>query len=128
MAAAMNGPARRVLVAVPAYNEQPTIAGVVGGIRAAAPEFDLLIVNDASTDGTGTTLAALGVTAATHLANLGYGRALQTAIKYAQRHGYGALVTVDADGQHNPRDIRAVFDRARAGGHRSPLGVLAGAP
>ena len=118
----MIGPARRVLVAVPAYNEQPTIAGVVAGIRAAVPDFDLLIVNDASTDGTRDTLAALGVTTATHLANLGYGRALQTAIKYAERHGYDALVTVDADGQHDPRDIRTVFDRACAGGHDLLLG------
>ena len=59
---------------------------------------------------------------ASHLANLGYGRALQTAIKYAQRHGYDALVTVDADGQHNPHDIRCVFDRACAGGHDLMLG------
>lgn len=118
----MIGPAHRVLVAVPAYNEHPTIARVVAGIRAAVPEFDLLIVNDASTDGTGASAAALGVTTATHLANLGYGRALQTAIKYALRHGYDALVTIDADGQHDPRDIRTVFERARAGRHDLMLG------
>ena len=76
---------RRVLVAVPAYNEQATIARVVGDIRAAVPEFDLLIVDDASNDGTSSIVAGLDAAVATHLANLGYGRALQTAIKYAQR-------------------------------------------
>jgi glycosyltransferase involved in cell wall biosynthesis len=122
MAPAMPGRRRRVLVAVPAYNEQPTIADVVRGIRTAVPDFDLLVVNDASTDGTRDAVAALEVTMATHLANLGYGRALQTAIKYAQRHRYDALVTVDADGQHNPCDIRRVFDRACDGGHDLMLG------
>src|SRR5438309_1663296 len=106
---------RRVLVAVPAYNEETTIARVVSDIRAAVPEFDLLIVDDASTDGTAAIVRALDVAVAAHLANLGYGRALQTAIKYAQRHGYDALITLDADGQHDPREIRAVFDRFDAG-------------
>ena len=45
------------------------------------------------------------MTTATHLCNLGYGRTVQTAIKYADRHGYDALITFDADGQHRARDI-----------------------
>ena len=113
---------RRVLVAVPAYNEHATIARVVGDIRAAVPEFDLLIVDDASSDGTSSIVAGLDVAVATHLANLGYGRALQTAIKYAERHGYDALVTLDADGQHDPRDVRSVFDRFETGGYDLTLG------
>ena len=113
---------RRVLVAVPAFNEDVTIARVITGIRAALPEFDLLIVNDASSDGTASIVAGLDVATATHLANLGYGRALQTAIKYAQRHGYDALITMDADGQHDPRDVRAVFDRFDAGGYDLMIG------
>ncbi len=109
------GTEARVLVAVPAYNEQATIAAVVEQIRTAVPEFDLLVVNDASSDDTAALLARLQVTTATHLANLGYGRAVQTAIKYAHRSRYDVLITLDADGQHDPADIRRVFDAFAAG-------------
>jgi hypothetical protein len=103
------GTGHRVLIAIPAYNEAPTIEGVVSGVRSAIPEFDLLIVNDGSRDGTEAILQRMGQPTATHLCNLGYGRAVQTAIKYADRCGYDALITLDADGQHRPEDIRRVY-------------------
>src|SRR5437868_7116788 len=93
-------PARRVLIAIPAYNEEPTIESVVTAVRDAIPEFDLLIVNDGSRDATERILDRIAQPTATHLCNLGYGRAVQTAIKYADRRGYDALITLDADGQH----------------------------
>jgi hypothetical protein len=108
-------PARHVLVAIPAYNEEATIGGVVDRVRRAAPDFDLLVVNDGSQDGTEAILRRLGVTTATHLCNLGYGRAVQTAIKYAQRHGYDALITFDADGQHRPEDLTRVYETFASG-------------
>lgn len=95
----------RVLAAIPAYNEAPTIADIVRRMRAEAPQFDLLVIDDGSRDGTGRILKGLGVRTATHLCNLGYGRALQTAITFAGRHGYDALVTLDADGQHQAEDL-----------------------
>lgn len=105
----------RVLVAIPAYNEAPTIEAVVNRVRADAAEFDLLVINDGSRDATGAVLARLGVVTATHLCNLGYGRALQTAITYADRQGYDALITFDADGQHRAADLRRLHDAFRAG-------------
>jgi glycosyltransferase involved in cell wall biosynthesis len=99
----------RVLIAIPAYNEEHTIEAVVSGVRSAIPEFDLLIVNDGSGDATESILRRMGQPAATHLCNLGYGRAVQTAIKYADRRGYDALITLDADGQHRPDDILRVY-------------------
>jgi glycosyltransferase involved in cell wall biosynthesis len=99
----------RTLVAIPAYNEEPTIADVVRRTRASLPGFDLLVINDGSADRTEDVLAGLGVATATHLCNLGYGRAIQTAIKYASRHGYDALITLDADGQHQPEQVLALF-------------------
>jgi len=107
--------APRVLIAIPAYNEAPTIAGIVAGGRSAIPEFDLLIVNDGSRDATEAILDRVGQPTATHLCNLGYGRAVQTAIKYADRHGYDALITLDADGQHRPDDIRRVYRQYQSG-------------
>lgn len=96
---------RRVLIAVPAYNEVATIADVVQRLRQTVPDLDLIVINDGSYDQTGKILDDLGVLTATHLCNLGYGRAIQTAISYALRQGYDALVTFDADGQHLPEQI-----------------------
>jgi len=99
----------RVLVGIPAYNEEKTIAGVVAQVRDALPTADILVVNDGSQDGTADVLHDLGIRTARHLCNLGYGRALQTAIKYAHRHGYDVLITLDADGQHRPEQVRGML-------------------
>lgn len=100
---------KRVLVALPAYNEEATIEQVVERVRQSLPKFDLLVVNDGSHDTTGKILKRLGVTTATHLCNLGYGRAIQTAIKYALRCDYDVLITLDADGQHYPEQVLSLY-------------------
>ena len=61
----------RVLAAIPAYNEAATIEQVVRRVRESLPDFDLLVVNDGSTDATGEILDRLNVTVARHLSNLG---------------------------------------------------------
>lgn len=95
----------RVLVAIPAYNEAGTIEQVIRRTRESLRDFDLLVVNDGSRDATGEILERLEVTTATHLCNLGYGRAIQTAIKYALNYDYDVLITLDADGQHHPEQV-----------------------
>lgn len=100
---------RRSLVAIPAFNEAVTIRNVVMRVRATLPECDLLVINDGSRDDTALTLRGTGVTVAHHLCNLGYGRAIQTAVLYAQRLGYERLITLDADGQHDPGQVRALL-------------------
>lgn len=112
----------RVLIAIPAYNEEQTIEAVVRGVRSAIREFDLLIVNDGSQDATEAVLQRIGQPTATHLCNLGYGRAVQTAIKYARRHGYDTLITLDADGQHRPEDIRRVYREYATGDYDLLIG------
>jgi glycosyltransferase involved in cell wall biosynthesis len=99
----------KTLVAIPAFNEAVTIADVVGRVRQSLPDFDLLVVNDGSLDQTENVLRGMGVTTASHLCNLGYGRAIQTAVKYAHRFGYESLITLDADGQHQPEQVLALF-------------------
>lgn len=107
----------RTLVAVPAYNEQSTIASVVRRVRESLPGFQVLVVNDGSTDATERLLKRMeGVTTATHLGNLGYGRAIQTAIKYALRSGYDALITLDADGQHRPEQVLGMYEAFQSQG------------
>lgn len=117
-----NEPERRVLVVIPAYNEEGTIEQIVRRARESLPGFDLLIVNDGSRDATGKILEGLGVVTATHLCNLGYGRAIQTGIKYALRCEYDVLITLDADGQHHPEQVRALY----AAGMEFGLDVLIG--
>ena len=102
------------LVAIPAYNEAATIRRVVDRVRAELPDCDLLVVNDGSRDDTAAALAGSGALVANHLCNLGYGRAIQTAVVFATRFGYDRLITLDADGQHDPAQVRpllAEFDR-----------------
>ncbi len=101
----------RILIAVPAYNEQLTIGDVVSGVREHLPNIDLLVIDDGSRDGTEKILRDLEVMTATHLCNLGYGRAIQTAIKYALAENYDALITLDADGQHDPKQISGMIDK-----------------
>lgn len=105
-----------VLIAIPAYNEAGTIAAIVERVRAALPDYDLLVVNDGSRDETGKILETLDVGVATHMCNLGYGRAVQTAIIYALNCGYDALVTLDADGQHQPEQIPGMLREFETGG------------
>jgi glycosyltransferase involved in cell wall biosynthesis len=111
----MNPNASRILIAIPAYNEAGTIAAVVERVRSSLPGYDLLVVNDGSGDATGLILKTLGVTVATHMCNLGYGRAVQTAIMYALDCDYDALITLDADGQHQPEQVEGLLREFEAG-------------
>jgi len=106
----------RSVVAIPAYNEAATIRYVVDRVRADLPDCDVLVVNDGSGDATAAALVGSGAVVADHLCNLGYGRAIQTAVLYAMRGGYDRLITLDADGQHDPAQVRpllAEFDGGR---------------
>jgi glycosyltransferase involved in cell wall biosynthesis len=94
--------ALRKLAIVPAYNEAGMVARVVRDIRREAPGFDVLVVDDGSTDGTAAEAESEGATVISHPYNLGIGGAVQSGYKYALRHGYDVAVQVDGDGQHKP--------------------------
>lgn len=102
--------AGRTLIAIPAFNEERTIAGVVARVRASMPQCDLVVIDDGSEDGTPRALEEAGVRIVQHICNLGYGRAIQTALQYAHVGGYDALITLDADGQHRPEDLVAIHE------------------
>jgi glycosyltransferase involved in cell wall biosynthesis len=106
-----------IAIVIPAFNEAPTIAALVTRVRAAVPEADLVVVDDGSRDETPRILDELGVVTVRHACNLGYGRAIQTALKYAIRHRYDALVTIDADGQHQPEQLPGLIAEFERGGY-----------
>jgi glycosyltransferase involved in cell wall biosynthesis len=90
---------------VPAYNEAETVSDVVGELRRYAPHFDVLVVDDGSTDRTGRVARAAGATVVRHPFNLGIGGAVQTGFVFALEHGYDYMVQVDGDGQHCPDEV-----------------------
>jgi glycosyltransferase involved in cell wall biosynthesis len=94
-------PRVKILVLVPAYNEEASIGAVVGGIREHLPEADILVVNDCSTDDTLQVLRVIGGIRILNLPfNMGIGAAVLSGFNYFLRHGYDALVRLDGDGQH----------------------------
>lgn len=100
----------RTLVAIPAWNERGSIAGVIATVREHRPDADILVVNDGSTDDTAALAQAAGATVVSLPFNVGVGGAMRTAFLYAKRNDYEALVQVDADGQHDPADLDRVLD------------------
>ncbi|MDI3280128.1 MAG: glycosyltransferase family 2 protein [Bacillota bacterium] len=92
----------RVLVALPLYNEAATVGRVLAAVRRHT-EADILVVDDGSTDGSGALAAGIpGVRVLSHDRNRGYGAALLSAFRWAGERGYGSLITLDCDEQHEP--------------------------
>ncbi len=98
----------RVFIVIAAYNESATIRGVVE--RLLTRYRSVVVVDDASTDGTSLRLAGLDVQILRHVLNRGQGAALQTGIEYALKMGVTVIVTFDADGQHDEQDIPALVE------------------
>ncbi|MFO8184342.1 MAG: glycosyltransferase family 2 protein [Candidatus Aegiribacteria sp.] len=98
----------RLLVALPALNEEATIADVISGVRAvpfSGMELDVLTVDDGSSDGTAEKARRAGSSVLSHGRNLGLGDAFRTSLEYARENGYHILVTIDSDGQFDPGQI-----------------------
>jgi glycosyltransferase involved in cell wall biosynthesis len=101
----------RHLAIVPAHNEAAAITATVREIRECAPEFDVLVVDDGSTDATGKLAERAGATVLRLPFNVGIGGAVQAGYLYAHEHGYQVAVQVDGDGQHDPRFIHDLLRR-----------------
>src|SRR5512135_3705347 len=99
----------KLLVIVPAYNEEASIRGVIEDLRKNFPEGDILVVNDGSKDNTSEAVKILGAGVIDLPYNLGIGGAMQTGFLYAVRGNYDAAIQFDGDGQHRADEIRKIL-------------------
>ncbi len=106
--------APRVLIIIPAHNEEASLARTLAEVRAKAPDVDVLIVDDGSRDETAKVARAAGIPVVRHPVNLGVGGALQTGFRYAVERGYDIGVQLDADGQHDPGYLGVLLAPMRA--------------
>lgn len=95
----------KLLIIIPAYNEQENIRHVIAELRSVVPQYDFVVVNDGSGDDTGRICRELGVPLLDLPVNLGLTGAFQTGMRYAWEKGYDAAIQIDADGQHDPAYI-----------------------
>lgn len=113
----------RSLAIVPAYNEEATVAAVVRDINGHAPGFDVLVVDDGSTDRTTSIARDAGAAVAKLPFNLGIGGAVQTGYRYALANDYDYAIQVDGDGQHDPAEIDKLMQRMTS---EPPVGMVYG--
>lgn len=102
------------LIIIPAFNEEKGIRQVLERLKSLDDQADVFVVNDGSKDDTYRILKEeQSGFFVTHPINLGYGAALQTAYKYAVKKGYRYVAQFDADGQHDPEDLRRLIAELR---------------
>lgn len=98
----------KVLLIIPAYNEEASIERVVDELIADFPQYDYVVVNDGSKDGTATVCRRNGYRFLDLPINLGLAGAFQTGLKYAYMRDYDCAVQIDGDGQHRPEYIESL--------------------
>lgn len=99
-----------VLVVIPALNEESSVADVVRDVRDAIPAARCLVIDDGSSDSTCERARAAGADVLRLPFNLGVGGAMRAGFRHARAHGFGVVVQVDGDGQHDPQAIAALID------------------
>ena len=101
--------AQRRVAIVPAFNEEASIAGVVGELLAYDPGLRVVVVDDGSTDRTAEIARSAGAKVLSLPFNLGIGGAVQTGFRYAWEQGFDVAVRADGDGQHDPAELDAIL-------------------
>ncbi len=103
---------RNILALIPAYNESARLAAVVSGALVHLP---VLVVDDGSTDDTAAIAERAGAAVLRQRPNQGKGAALRAGFRQAMEAGYDAVLTLDADGQHDPAEIPTFLEACRRG-------------
>ena len=102
---------KKVLIIIPAYNEQDSIKTVVDNLIQNYPQYDYVIVNDGSKDGTRRICKENNYNLLDMPINLGLAGGFQAGMKYAYRSGYDYAIQFDADGQHKAEYIETIFNK-----------------
>lgn len=105
----------KLLIVIPAYNEEANIVKVVNGIVKNYPQYDYVVVNDGSRDKTAAICREHGFRLIDLPVNLGLAGAFQTGLRYAAENGYDCAMQLDADGQHRPEYIAAMLKELESG-------------
>lgn len=119
----------RTLIAIPVYNEERYVPGVLASVIEHAPgnPSDILIIDDGSTDRTAAAVAKFPVRSLRHDRNRGYGSSIIDAFDFAAREGYDWVITMDCDEQHEPSRIPLfVREQERAGASGEGADILSG--
>jgi len=115
-------PPDRLLVIVPALNEEAAIARVVSEIREYVPGTPILVIDDSSSDGTVRAARDAGADILPMPHHLGLGGCVQAGYKLAYELGFDYVIRVDGDGQHDARDIPRVLERLKSSGAEMVIG------
>ncbi len=104
------------IIIIPSYNEGKVIHNVLQNIInetnvGKKHKLDILLINDGSSDDTEENIRNLPVLIVSHLVNMGSGAATRTGLEYAKRNNYDFAVSIDADGQHSPKDLMNVIKK-----------------
>ncbi len=105
----------KLLIVIPAYNEEANIEKVVGNLVTNYPQYDYVVVNDGSRDHTAAICRANGYRLIDLPVNLGLAGAFQTGLRYAAENGYDCAIQMDADGQHKPEYIAPMLAELEEG-------------
>jgi glycosyltransferase involved in cell wall biosynthesis len=111
-----------LLVIVPAWNEEGAIGGVVRAIRRYMPDVPVLVIDDYSTDRTVQLAREAGAEILALPHHLGLGGCVQAGYKLGYELGFHYVIRVDGDGQHDARDIPAIFERLKQSGCEMVIG------
>lgn len=105
----------KVLLVIPAFNEEKNIEKVVGQLVEGFPQLDYVVVNDGSRDSTGRICREKGYNLLDLPVNLGLAGCFQAGMKYAYQKGYSYAIQFDGDGQHRPEYIEAMRKKMEEG-------------
>ena len=112
----------KLLILIPAFNEEGAVASVVEAVKNVMPDVPVLVVDDCSTDATVTVARGAGAEVLTLPHHLGLGGCVQAGYKLAFELGYEYVIRVDGDGQHDARDIPKVLETLRSSGCEMVIG------
>ncbi len=99
------------LVVMPAYNEAQNIAAIIAETREIEPSFDIVVVDDGSTDNTAKIARDVGARVLQLPFNIGVGGAMRTGFKFARETQYDCVIQIDADGQHDPNFLAVLLEQ-----------------